>query len=135
MTKLKIESYIFKSSNNFIFYNFFNNFFIMLFFIYIYIYIKISKNLSAKCYQKNKESPQKKARERFQNLSKEEKQEKSTIWLWALQTYLRRWKNNLVEYGKKNIIKWEKRSFYNYWKLFQQIMSLKVLFMKNVTMF
>ena len=37
------------------------------------IYIKISKNLSAKCYQENKERPQKKARERYQNLSKEEK--------------------------------------------------------------
>ena len=40
--------------------------------------IKMSKNLSAKYYQENKERLQKKAREGYQNLSKEEK---TTIWL------------------------------------------------------
>ena len=34
---------------------------------------KMSKNLSAKCYQENKEGPQKKACERYQNLFKEKK--------------------------------------------------------------
>ena len=32
------------------------------------------KSLSAKCYQENKERVQKKARERYENLSKEEKE-------------------------------------------------------------
>ena len=36
----------------------------------------MSKNLSAKYYQENKERLQKKARERYQNLSKEEKEKK-----------------------------------------------------------
>ena len=50
------------------------------FYNYFFIYIKIFKNLSAKYYQVNKER-QKKARERYQNLSKEEKEKKATIWL------------------------------------------------------
>ena len=36
----------------------------------------MSKNLSAKHYQENKERLQKKARERYQNVSKEEKDKK-----------------------------------------------------------
>ena len=44
--------------------------------------------LSAKCYQKNKERLQKKARERYQNLSKEKK--KAAIWSWMLKKSLRR---------------------------------------------
>ena len=36
----------------------------------------MSKNLSAKLYHKKKERLQKKARERYQNLSKEEKEKK-----------------------------------------------------------
>ena len=36
----------------------------------------MSKNLLAKYYQENKERLQKKSRERYQNLSKEEKEEK-----------------------------------------------------------
>ena len=62
--------------------NFFYNFF--------FIYIKMSKNLSAKYNQENKERLQKKARERYQNLSKEEKEEKATIWLVKLQKSFRR---------------------------------------------
>ena len=65
MIKLKFKSDIFISCNKSIFYNFFYNFFS--------IYIKISKNLSAKYYQENKERLQKKkkkGRERYQNLSK-----------------------------------------------------------------
>ena len=44
------------------------------------MYIRMSKNLSAKYYQEYKERLQKKARERYQNLSKEEKGKKATIW-------------------------------------------------------
>ena len=40
----------------------------------------MSKNLSAKYYQENKEILQKKACERYQNLSKEEKEKKAKIW-------------------------------------------------------
>ena len=36
----------------------------------------MSRDLPAKCYQDNKERLQKKARERYQNFSKEEKEEK-----------------------------------------------------------
>ena len=39
----------------------------------------MSKNLSAKCYQENKERLQKKAREKYQNLSKEEKKNYNMI--------------------------------------------------------
>ena len=47
----------------------FNNFFIIVF-----TYIKMSKDSRAKYYQNNKKRLQKKARERYQNLSKEEKE-------------------------------------------------------------
>ena len=46
------------------------------------------KNLSAKYYQENKEIPQKETNwQRYQNLSKEEKEKKqhygcATLWLW-----------------------------------------------------
>ena len=48
----------------------------------------MSKNVSAKYYKKNKERLQKKACERYQNLSKEEK--KATIWPRILQKSLKR---------------------------------------------
>ena len=41
----------------------------------------MSKTLSAKYYQGNKERLQEKARERYQNLSEEEKEKKAIIWL------------------------------------------------------
>ena len=47
----------------------------------------MSRNFSAKYYQQNKERLQKKARERYKNLSKEKK---ATIWSRALQKSLRR---------------------------------------------
>ena len=40
----------------------------------------MSKNLSAKYYQENKERLQKKLPKRYQNLYKEEKEKKATIW-------------------------------------------------------
>ena len=49
----------------YVFYNFF-----------FYIYIKISKDSSGKHYQNNKELLLKKAGERYQKLSKEEKEKK-----------------------------------------------------------
>ena len=41
----------------------------------------MSKNLSVKYYPDNKEKLQKSTCERYQNLSKEEKEKKATIWL------------------------------------------------------
>ena len=52
MTKLKFKSDIFKS----IFYNFF----IDIFYNFFHIYVKMSKNVSDKCCQENKETLQKK---------------------------------------------------------------------------
>ena len=40
----------------------------------------MSKNLSAKYFEENKESLQRKACERYQNLFKEEKEKNATIW-------------------------------------------------------
>ena len=62
------------------------------------------KNLSAKYYQENKERLQKKARERYQNLSKEGKFKKmKKIKWWSIE---------------KNIIEWERTLYYNYKKYF-----------------
>ena len=44
--------------------------------MYYFIYIKMYINSSAKYYKGNKERLQKKAREIYQNLSKEEKEKK-----------------------------------------------------------
>ena len=48
----------------------------------------------AKYYQENKATLQKKKKacQRYQSLSKEEKEVKVTIGLWALQESLRKWK-------------------------------------------
>ena len=48
------------------------------------------KILSAKYYQENTERLQKKARERYQNFFKEEKEKKATLSLRMLQKSLRR---------------------------------------------
>ena len=71
--KLKFKSDILKSSNQCIFYNFlqFSTFSIIFFHI-----LKISKHLSASYYQENKERLQRKASERYQILSKQEKEKK-----------------------------------------------------------
>ena len=47
-----------------------------MFFIIFSIYIKVSKILSGKYYQENKERLQKRACERYQNFSKEGKEKK-----------------------------------------------------------
>ena len=44
----------------------------------------------------------KKAWERYQNYSEEEKENKATIWLWTLQKSIRKWKNEAgIVYRKK----------------------------------
>ena len=58
----------------------------------------MSKNLSAKYYQENKKRLQKKARERYQNLSKEEKEKKGQ---YGRKISLKMKKNRLDEYRKK----------------------------------
>ena len=63
MRKLKFKIDISKSSNKSMFYKFFIFFF--------FIYIKMPKHSSAKYYQENKERLEKKAREKYQNLSTE----------------------------------------------------------------
>ena len=61
----------------------------------------MSENLSAKNYQENKERLQKKACERYQNLSKGER-EKNQQYSRACYKYLSVDENNkLVEYRKK----------------------------------
>ena len=60
------------------------------------MYIKTSKTLSAKYYQEYKEQLQRKARERYQNLSKVEKGCKRCKNLSEDE------KEKLVEYRKKN---------------------------------
>ena len=47
-----------------------------IFYNFFFIYVRISKSLSGKYDQENKERLQKKAREKYKNLSKEEKEKK-----------------------------------------------------------
>ena len=63
----------------------------------------MSKNLSAKYYQENKERLQKKAPERYQNLSKEEK-EKSDIMVASVTKISQKMKNKSLQNIEKNII-------------------------------
>ena len=60
----------------------------------------MSKNLSTKYYQENKERQQKKARERYQNLSKEKKEKK--------QQYGRERYKNLSENEKQKLVECRK---------------------------
>ena len=61
----------------------------------------MSKNLSAKYYQENKERLQKKACERYQNLSKEKKEKKRQYGRECYQNLSEDEKNKLVGYRKK----------------------------------
>ena len=62
----------------------------------------MSENLSAKYYQENKERLQKKACERYQSLSKEEKEKKSDNMAVNLAKNLAEYEvNKLVEHRKK----------------------------------
>ena len=61
----------------------------------------MSKSFSAKHYQENKERLQKKACERYQNLSKEEKEKKRQSGRKRYKNVSEDEKNKLVEYRKK----------------------------------
>ena len=72
----------------------------------------MSKTLSAKYYQENKERLQKKARKRYCNLSKEEK-EKSGNMVVSFKKISQKMKNKSLLSIEKNIIKREKKLYYN----------------------
>ena len=61
----------------------------------------MSKNLSPKYYQENNERLQKKARERYQNLSKKEKDKKQQYGRERYKNLSEDEKQKLVEYRKK----------------------------------
>ena len=61
----------------------------------------MSKTLSAKYYKENKETLQKKARERHQNLSKEEKEKKQQYICKCYKNPSEDEKQKLAEYRKK----------------------------------
>ena len=61
----------------------------------------MSKNLSAKYYQENKERMQKKSHEKCQNLSKEEKEKSNNMVVNDTKISQKMKKNKLVEYSKK----------------------------------
>ena len=61
----------------------------------------MSKNLSGKYYQESKERLQKKACERYQNLSKEEKEKK---WQYGCERY-----KNLSEDEKQKLVEYRKK--------------------------
>ena len=69
----------------------------------------MSKNFSAKYYQENKERLQKKACERYQNLSKEEKEKKEQ---YGCERY-----KNLVDDEKQKLVEYRKK-YYDYEKVF-----------------
>ena len=71
----------------------------------------MSKNLSANYYQENKERLQKKARERYQNLSKEGTEKKRQYGRERYKNLSEDEKQMLVEYTKKYIV-WEKTFYY-----------------------
>ena len=79
----------------------------------------MSKNLSAKYYQENKERLQKKLLKDYQNLSKEEKDKKH-------QYGRKRYKNLLKD--KKE---WEKLPYYNYKKLLFETIIMKYILEKQ----
>ena len=59
----------------------------------------MSKNLSAPYYQENKERLQKRARERYENLSKEKKSNIMVVNVTKISQKIK--KDKLVEYRKK----------------------------------
>ena len=82
--------------------SFFINYFIIFFYNFFFIYIKKSKNLSAKYYQENKKD-YKKAHEKYQNLSKEEK-EKNGSMVMNFTKISQKMKNKSLLSIEKNII-------------------------------
>ena len=72
------------------------------------------KYSSAKYYQNNKEKLQKKARERYQSPSKEEKEKTDSMVVNDTKVY-QNMKNKSLLTVEKNI-KWENMPYYNYKK-------------------
>ena len=82
MIKFKSLQNIFKSSNK--------SHFLINSVLWNFVHLhKMSTNWSAKFYQENEESLQKKASERYQSLSKEEKERKLTVWSWKIEKSIR----------------------------------------------
>ena len=73
----------------------------------------MSKNLSSKYYQENKERLQKKACERYQNISEEEKEKRNNMVVNITKIYQKVKKTNWSSIEKN--IKCEKMSYYNYY--------------------
>ena len=73
------------------------------------------RNLSAKYYQENKEKLQKKADERCQILSKEEKKNNMIVNVTKI---CQKKKSRSFLSIEKNITEWEKNLYYNYKKVF-----------------
>ena len=67
------------------------------------MYMKVPKNLSAKDYQENKERLQKKARQIYQNFSKQEKEKN--------QRYGRACYKNLSEDKRKKLVEYRKKYY------------------------
>ena len=74
------------------------------------------RNPSAKCYQENKERLQKKARERYQNLSQEEKLKKQQHGREPYKNLSENENKSLLNI-EKDVIELEKTPYYNYKKL------------------
>ena len=81
------------------------SFFIIFFLIFLFFtYIKIYKLLSAKYYQENKERLQKKALERYQNLSKEEKEKNHNMVVNVTKISQKMKKRNWLSIDKNIIV-------------------------------
>ena len=85
----------------------------------------MSENLSVKYYQKKKKKKKKrkkdykiKVRERYQNLSKEEKNKKSNNMVVNVTKISQKMKNKSLLSIEKTIIECEKMLYYNYKKVF-----------------
>ena len=72
--------------------------------------MEISNNFSAKYYQENKERLQKKACERYENLSKEEKESNNMVV--KITKDIRKTENKSLLSIKKKILEWAK-TLYN----------------------
>ena len=95
-------------------------------------YIKVSKDSWDKYYQNKNERLQKKARQRYQSLSKEEKEKKQQYGLGQYKNLPDDEKEKLAEYRKK-YYKMRKTPYYNYKKLFVwKIMTQKFILMENI---
>ena len=91
MIRLKLKSDTFKSLVNPFFYYFFKVF---------SKYIKIPQSLSAKYSQKVEERLQKKARERYQNVSKEENEQNNNMVVSITKISQKKKNKSLLSIGK-----------------------------------